>query len=141
MFKQESFVVKSQITLKRIIVACSAALAVGCGKPGGSADFGSGGQTAGSNQPAATGDTVKAIQDRIAADAEMKGAEMKGADIKVKESEGSIALEGTVTSPAQKDKAEQIVYAVENDMKQQPGVKDYLMVKEGRSGTKGNGGN
>ena len=116
------------------------ALLIGCGKPGGGAESAQG-PLVGSTKPASTAGTVKTIQDKIAADASLKGA-----DIRVKEENGTISLDGTVDNQEQADKAESIVYAVQNDLKQQPGVLNHLMIKEGAAhsvsaaGAKGNGG-
>jgi|SRR5579872_4017016 len=106
------------------LVLCSLGLGLslqaGCGKSGSSASEGTGGGAA------STADTATAIQQKIKTDKEMAGA-----DVKVSEQDGTISLEGTVTSVAQKDKAEQIVLETQKEKNQQTGDHNNLIVKEG----------
>ena len=134
---------KGSIRTWRLAVACLGALTIvvaGCGKPGGDTTA-AGGPTVGSNAPASTADTVKTIQQRIAADKDLQGK-----SITVKEESGTISLEGTVDTQTQKDQAEKIVYDVQKELKQQTGVMNNLMIQENgasatASGAKKNGGN
>jgi hypothetical protein len=113
-----------------ICIGAAAILPAGCGKPGAS----SGSGTVGGGGAASTAGTVQTIEQRIKADKELAGA-----NIKVQEQAGTITLDGTVASVAQKDKAEQIVLAVQKDLKQQPGVLNNLMVQESATPSGGSG--
>jgi osmotically-inducible protein OsmY len=96
----------------------------GCGKPGGGGEatnvpmVGSKGQTSNSS-------TVQAIEALIKSETTLQGA-----SITVKETSGSISLEGTVKNQAQKDKAESIVTTIQKEKGQQTGVLDNLMIEE-----------
>lgn len=74
--------------------------------------------------PPSTADTVNAIQNKIAADKALAGSR-----ITVSEQQGSIVLEGTVKTPAQKDEAEKVVLDVQQQKRQQSGLLDNLLVK------------
>jgi hypothetical protein len=97
-------------------------LGAGCGKPGsgsaGPAVSGGGGATSSSS-------TVQSVSKNIQADPQLAAA-----GITVTEDRGSISLKGTVASMDLKDRAEKIVYDTQKQMKQQPGVWDYLMIAE-----------
>ncbi len=98
------------------------ALLPGCGKGGPVAAGG----TVGSTGSASTAGTAATIQQRIAADKPLAGA-----TIKVSEQGGTIALDGTVASQAQKDRADEIVYQVQKEKGLQTGDLNNLLLQEG----------
>jgi predicted small secreted protein len=114
-----------RILAPAVLVVLSMLIA-GCGKPGGagSADIGSGPPASRS-----TADTVSTIQQKLNSDRELAGA-----NIRVSQTGGSIALDGTVPNQARKDRAEKVVMDAQKELKQQPGVLDNLMVGGGGSG-------
>lgn len=117
-----------------MLVAVCVALA-GCGKSGSSGSSSAGGTFAGASGAASTADTVNAVQSKVKADNSLAGA-----NIEAKLENGSIRLDGTVKSPTQKDRAEQVVLQTQQEKNQQTGVLDYLTVEEGAGGTTPSGG-
>ncbi len=96
----------------------------GCGKSGSSE--GKDGAMVGSTGTASTATTGQAVQEKLKADKDLAGA-----DIKAQEQSGTIVLDGTVKSVAQKDKAEADVIALQKEKKLQTGVLNNLTISEG----------
>jgi len=134
---------KDTLTMHRIgirgTLAAAALLAVclltGCNTPG--AGSGGGAVAPGGSTAPSTKGTVQKIQDQLTKDPAMKGAKVTVSAT----TDGTVQLEGSAVSVAQKDAAEKIVHDVQTADKLQPAVVNNLLVQDAASapegGTKG----
>src|SRR5207302_1865166 len=101
-------------TITFLFAALQTVEILGFGKPGSEPTPTA--PTAGATGNASSAETAKAVETRIKADKDLAGTQ-----VGVREQNGTIALDGTVSSVSQKDKAEKIVMDTQKELKQQPG--------------------